>query len=42
MYGYTLSLTLTLDRIGWSTPRPGRFTPRKETRYILYVKPGGA
>jgi hypothetical protein len=26
----TLSLTSALDRGGWSTPRPGRFTPGKE------------
>jgi len=31
----TLSLTLTLDGGGWSMPRPGRFTPGKETRYPL-------
>ena len=28
-------------RGGWSTPRPGRFTPRKETRYPLYRRLGG-
>jgi hypothetical protein len=28
MYSSTLSWTSTLDE-GWSTPRPGRFTPRK-------------
>ena len=26
---------------GWLTPRPGRFTPRKETRYPLYRRLGG-
>jgi len=26
---------------GWSTPRPGRFTPGKETRYPLYRGLGG-
>ena len=26
---------------GWSTPRPGRFTPWKETRYPLYRRLGG-
>ena len=26
----TLSLTSALDGGGWSTPRPGRFTPRKD------------
>ena len=29
----TLSLTLQLDGGGWLTPRPGRFTPGRETRY---------
>jgi hypothetical protein len=28
-YSSTLSLTSALDGSGWSTPRPGRFTPRK-------------
>ena len=28
-YSSTLSLTLALDGVGWSTPRPGRFTPGK-------------
>jgi hypothetical protein len=40
-YSSTLSLTLALDEGGWSTPRPGRFTPRKETRYPLYRRLGG-
>jgi rRNA maturation protein Nop10 len=35
-YSYTLSLTSALDGGEWSTPRPGRFTPGKETRYPLY------
>ena len=26
---------------GWLTPRPGRFTPRKETPYLLYTRLGG-
>jgi hypothetical protein len=26
---------------GWSTPRPGRFTPGKETRYPFYRRLGG-
>jgi hypothetical protein len=26
---------------GWLTPRTGRFTPRKETRYPLYRRLGG-
>ena len=29
-YGSTLSLTSALDGSGWSTPRPGRFTPGKD------------
>jgi hypothetical protein len=41
MYSSTLSLTSSLDRGGWSTPRPGRFTPGKETRYALYRRLGG-
>jgi hypothetical protein len=32
-YSSTLSLTLALDGGVWSTPRPGLFTPEKETRY---------
>jgi hypothetical protein len=40
-YSSTLSLTLALDEGGWSTPRPGRFTPGKETRYPLYRRLGG-
>ena len=36
MYGSTLSLTSALDRGGWSTPRPGRSKPGKETRYPLH------
>ena len=30
MYSSTLSLTSALDGGGWSTPRPGRFTPGKD------------
>jgi hypothetical protein len=30
-----LSLTSALDGGGWSTPRAGRFAPKKETRYSL-------
>jgi hypothetical protein len=26
---------------GWSTPRPGRFIPKKERRYSPYKIPGG-
>jgi hypothetical protein len=40
-YNSTLSLTLALDEGGWSTPRPGRFTPGKESRYPLYRRLGG-
>jgi hypothetical protein len=41
MYGSTLSLTSALDGGRWSTPRTGRFTPKKETRYPLYKTLGG-
>jgi hypothetical protein len=27
--------------MGWSTPRPGRFSPRKEIRYPLHRRLGG-
>ena len=37
----TLSLTSTLEGEGWSTPRPGRFNPRKETMYLSYRRLGG-
>jgi len=40
-YSCTLSLTSALDGGGCSTPRPGRFTPWKETRYPLYRRLGG-
>jgi len=30
MFSSTLSLTSTLDRGGWSTPRPSSFTPGKD------------
>ena len=30
MYSSTLSLTSALDWGGWSTPRPGRFTPGED------------
>jgi len=26
---------------GWSTPRPDRFTPGKDTRYPVHMRPGG-
>jgi hypothetical protein len=29
-----------LDESGWSTPRPGRFTPGKETQYPFYRRLG--
>jgi hypothetical protein len=29
------------EGIGWLAPRPGRFTPGKETRYPLYRRLGG-
>ena len=35
-YSYILSLTSALDGGGCSAPRIGRFTPEKETRYVLY------
>jgi hypothetical protein len=31
----TLSLTSALDGVGWSVPRPGRFTPENETGHPL-------
>jgi hypothetical protein len=34
-------LTSALDGVGWSKLRPGRFTPRKKTRYPFYRKLGG-
>ena len=41
-YSSTLSVTSVLDWGRWSTPRPGRFTPVKETRYLLYRSLCGA
>ena len=35
MYSSTLSITSALDGGGWSTPRPGRFTPGKDTVPIV-------
>jgi hypothetical protein len=32
----TVSLISALDMGGWSTPRPGRFTPGKQIQYPLY------
>jgi hypothetical protein len=40
-YSSTVSSTSALDGCGWLTPRPGRFTPRKETGYPLYRTLGG-
>jgi hypothetical protein len=40
-YSSTLSLTSALDEGGCSSPRPGRFTPGKQTRYPLYRGLGG-
>jgi len=37
-----ISLTSALDGSGWSTPRPGRFTPGKDSRCQSYRKLGGA
>jgi len=39
---FTLSLTSALDEGGWSTPRPGRFTPGNEIRYQLYRRLDGS
>jgi hypothetical protein len=41
MYSSTLSLTSALHNGGWSTPRPGHFTPGKENRYPLYRRLSG-
>jgi hypothetical protein len=40
-YSSTLSLTLAQDGGGWSTMRPGCFTPGKETQYPMYRRMGG-
>jgi hypothetical protein len=37
----TLSLTSALYIDGWSTPRPGRFTPGKQKKYPSYGRLGG-
>ena len=34
-------LTSSVDWSGWLTPRPGRVTPGKKTRYPLYRRLGG-
>jgi len=36
MYSSTLPSTSTLDGGGWSTPRPGCFTPGKDPVPIVY------
>ena len=36
MYSANLSLTSALDLGGWSTPRPGRYTPVKYTVPVLW------
>ena len=41
-YSSTLSLASALDGGGWSTPRIGRFSPCKQTRYPLYRRLGGS
>jgi hypothetical protein len=40
MYSYTLSLTSALERGGWPTPRPGRFTRGKDP-VPMYRRLGG-
>jgi len=40
-YSSTPFLISALDMGGWPTPRPGRLTPGKETRYSLYSRLGG-
>ena len=40
-YSSTLPLTFGDRRGGWSTPRLGRFDPRKQTLYALYRRLGG-
>jgi hypothetical protein len=41
MSSSTLSLTSTLDGSGLLTPRPGRFTPGKQTWYPFCRRLGG-
>jgi hypothetical protein len=41
-YSSLLSLTSALNGGGLLMPRPGRFTPGKETRYPLYRRPSGS
>ena len=40
-YSSALSLTSVVGVGGWLTPRPGRSTLGKETRYSLYGRLGG-
>ena len=40
-YSSTLSLTSALDWGCWSTPRSGRFTAGKDSRYLLYRRLNG-
>jgi hypothetical protein len=40
-YSSILYLPSALDGVGWLTPRFGRFTPGKESRYPLYRRLGG-
>ena len=40
MRSFTFSLTSAVHGGGWLTPRPNRFSPRKETRYLLYGRLG--
>jgi len=40
-YSSTLSLTPALNVGGWSTPRSGRFTPGRRSRYSFYSLQGG-
>ena len=41
-HNFTFSLTSALDVSGWSAPRHGRSTPRKENRYPLYRRLSGS
>jgi len=36
-YQSTLSLTSAQGEVGWSTPRPGRFTPGKVRQFRFYM-----
>jgi len=40
-YSSTISLTLTLDGVGWSTPRPGHLTLGEKIRFPLYKRLAG-